>query len=1046
MRPPANKKTAAKKSAGKHTKKLAKKSRKKSGKKPGKKTAKPAAKKPNKQSAPQPAVRAVTGGTGVPPRHANGTLAERIVTAPQRLDPDAAHARMAEWLADLTPAQAKPLQALLASHPIIDTLLESLAEHSPYLWDLVSRNPEVVLKLLSAEPDRHFTELLASYKRAIAATQDEAEAMRLLRRMKAESSLLIALADIGGVWSVMQAARALTDLADTAVEAATHFVLAEAVRAGRLTPKDKKQPQIGSGYIVLAMGKMGAFELNYSSDIDLIVLYDPAAEAVPKDAVAAPLFVRVTQRLVKLLQERTGDGYVFRTDLRLRPDPASTAIAISTAAAMSYYEGVGQNWERAAMIKARASAGDIAAGVAVLGELSPFVWRKYLDFASVADVHAMKRQINAFRGHGEIAVEGHNIKLGRGGIREIEFFAQTQQLIAGGRNPALRDRETLITLDKLEHDRWIDADVRDDMKQAYCFLRTVEHRLQMVNDEQTQVLPAERDESERFARFLGYANRDAFAKVLLDHLDKVQRHYARLFESVPGGDRPEMAFPADTDDRKSLDRLAELGFRAPLEASSIVRHWLAAGHRSLKGDAAREHLQALLPVLLEHIGRTDNANATLVLFDHFLNNLHNAARLLSLLRQKPDLIALIMLVLGIAPRLADTLARNPQVMDALVDPSFFGALPDDAELGRRLDEGLAQSRYDEDLLERIRMFGLEYMFLIGVRILSGTVTARQAGEAFARLADAVIRAVNKAVAENYAATYGHMRSEKTAVLAMGKLGGREMTATSDLDLILVYDFDETVPESNGKRKLYGGQYFARLTQRLINALTAQTNYGALYDVDMRLRPSGRAGPLAVQIAGFAGYHKTEAWTWEHMALTRARVVSASPAFGKRVEHVIQHILQLPRDAALIAGDVIEMRGAIAKEKSDTERWDLKYAAGGLVDLEFIAQYLQLIHAHQLPGILDTATARVFDKAWRLKVLPVEDAEVLRPAVQFYQDLTQILRLCLAGPFDPKTAGAGLLRLLARAADVPDFATLDATLLETQAKVRASFVRILGRAP
>ena len=312
-----------------------------------------------------------------------------------------------------------------------------------------------------------------------------------------------------------------------------------------------------------------------------------------------------------------------------------------------------------------------------------------------------------------------------------------------------------------------------------------------------------------------------------------------------------------------------------------MRHWLRGGYRSLKGEVARGHLEALLPALLEQLARTDNPRRRRWCCSIAFSPICIApARLLSLLRQNPDLIALIALVLGTAPRLADTLARHPQVMDALVDPSFFGALPDDAELGRRLDAALAQSRYDEDLLERIRMFGLEYMFLIGVRILSGTVTARQAGEAFARLADAVIRAVHRAVADNFAASHGHMRGEETAVLAMGKLGGREMTATSDLDLILIYDFDDKHPESDGKRPLYGAQYFARLTQRLINALTAQTNYGALYHVDMRLRPSGRAGPLATQIDGFAGYQESEAWTWEHMALTRARVVSASPAFTR----------------------------------------------------------------------------------------------------------------------------------------------------------------------
>jgi len=994
-------------------------------------------KAPPKKEAPKSDNAAATRGAA---------LADLITTAPRLSDPDGARLRVSEWLAGTSSADSKSLKSLFSKRPIIGTLVDSLAESSPYLWELVTRDPDRLLRLLGANPEQHFAALLRDHGHGAGVSKDEAEAMRELRRMKAEAALLIALADIGGVWSVMRTAHALTELADAAVNGAVRFALAEAGRAGRLVLKDKTKTQAGSGYIVLAMGKMGAFELNYSSDIDLIVLYDPAAPALPADAEPSTLYVRLTQRLVKLLQERTADGYVFRTDLRLRPDPASTAVAISKAAALSYYESVGQNWERAAMIKARACAGDISAGEAVLQDLAPFVWRKYLDFVALADVHAMKRQINAYRGHGEIAVEGHNIKLGRGGIREIEFFAQTQQLIAGGRNPALRDRDTLTTLDKLCADKWIDVAARDAMKEAYGFLRVVEHRLQMVNDEQTQSLPGDRAELERFARFLGFDGRDAFAAVLLGHLDKVQQFYARLFEKAPETERPLLAFPPDADDHKTLDRLSELGFKAPLEASGIVRDWLGGNHRSLKGEAAQEHLQALLPVLLEQIARTDNPGATLVLFDHFLANLHGAARLLSLLRQNPDLIALIALVLGTAPRLGDILARHPQVIDALVDPSFFGALPGDAELARRFDAALAQSRYDEDLLERIRMFGLEYMFLIGVRILTGTVTARQAGQAFAGLADAVIRAVHRAVGDNFAKAYGHMRNEESAVIAMGKLGGYEMTATSDLDLILVYDFDHENPESDGARPLYGTQYFARLTQRLINSLTAQTNYGALYQVDMRLRPSGRAGPLATQLDGFLQYQENEAWTWEHMALTRARVVSASSAFRKQVKEVIADILQRPRDAQLTAGDVVEMRTAIAREKGDSARWDLKYVAGGLIDIEFIAQYLQLVHAHRLPDILDTSTARVLDKAKALNVLAVEDAEVLRPAVQLYHDLTQILRLCLPDAFDPKMAGAGLLRLLARAADVPDFATLEATLADTQRKVRASFVRILGQDP
>jgi glutamate-ammonia-ligase adenylyltransferase len=385
-------------------------------------------------------------------------------------------------------------------------------------------------------------------------------------------------------------------------------------------------------------------------------------------------------------------------------------------------------------------------------------------------------------------------------------------------------------------------------------------------------------------------------------------------------------------------------------------------------------------------------------------------------------------------------------MDAVIDPSFFGALPEEAELALGLNRSLQQAGSYEDFLDRIRIFAQEHMFLVGTRILSGTVSAEQAGEAFARLADTLIRSLHGAIDEEFVKRHGRVRGQETAILALGKLGGREMTATSDLDLIVIYDFDANHPESDGPRGLYGAQYFTRLTQRLINALTAQTNYGVLYQVDMRLRPSGRAGPLATQLDGFASYQETEAWTWEHLALTRARVVSASPAFAARIESVIHAVLMRPRDARAVAGDVVEMRRAIAQEKGDDKRWDLKYAAGGLIDIEFIAQYLQLVHAAAAPEILDTSTARVFDKAWRLGLLSTEDAEVLRPAVRLYHDLTQVLRLCLPGLFDPKAAAPGLVGLLARAADVPDFATLDATVTETEAKVRKSFERILGEAP
>ncbi len=973
------------------------------------------------------------------------SLAELVVAAPKVTSPEAARALLERDLG----AAGKELEPLFASHPNVRALIQGIAEGSPYLWDLIRADPARLLRLLNADPERYFASVLAGSFAAVDAAQDEADAMRQLRLMKAEAALLIALADIGGLWPLQKVTRALTDLADVAVRGAVRFLLREAVGRGKLQPRNPAQPEQGSGYVVVAMGKMGAFELNYSSDVDLIVFFDPDAPSVNRDTEAGQLYVRVTRGLVKLLQERTADGYVFRVDLRLRPDPASTQVAVSVRSALNYYESVGRNWERAAMIKARACAGDTPTGESLLNDLVPFIWRKYLDFAAITDVQAMKQQIHAYKGHGEIAIEGHNLKLGRGGIREIEFFVQTQQLIAGGRHPQLRGRSTLAMLNVLAEGGWISAEARDDMAAAYDFLRKAEHRLQMVADEQTQTLPADREGNERFARFLGFDSRNDFAAVLTLHLRNVQRHYEQLFAAAPsaGGEERAFAFPKDKDDPATLDNLSAMGFRNPLRVSEGVRHWLSGNHRTLTSETARQHLSALLPSLLRSIAKTENRETVFVAFDHFLSELHAGSRLFSLLRQNPDLVGFMVLILGTAPRLADILARYPHVIDPLLEPGFFGSLPDEAKLRAEWERAIGQTTSYEDFLDRIRMFGQEQMFLIGARVLSETVSAGQAGRAFAHLADVMIRALDRAVQENFAQTHGCVPGQQTALLALGKLGGREMTASSDLDLIMVYDFDAEAPLSDGARPLYGSQYFARLTQRLISALTVQTNYGVLYPVDMRLRPSGRSGPLATQLAGFESYQEKEAWTWEHLALTRARIVSASsPQFESRVAEVIGIALSRRRDATAVAGDVVEMRRAIATEKGDDDRWDLKFAAGGLVDIEFTAQYLQLVHAADHPDILHTSTARVLDYAWRLGLLPTAEAEVLRPAVRLYQNLTQILRLCLPGAFDPKTASAGLLRLLVRAGDVPDFATLDAHVAETEDKVRESFVRILGEAP
>jgi glutamate-ammonia-ligase adenylyltransferase len=989
--------------------------------------------------------RLLTGGRKKQaPEHAS--LAVRMTGALPRASRPG-RARVTEWLSGIDrTVSGKGLAALLAAHPALAKTLDGIAVSAPYLWDLARADPARLLRLLGNDPEAELAALLAGMREGAGAAKGAAALMRALRRLKAEAALLIALADIGGVWPVARVTAALTEVADAALAAAVRHLLGEAARQRKLSPRDSDDPVAVSGYFVLAMGKMGGHELNFSSDIDLIVLFDSAAATRLVDVEPMPFFVRITRELVKLLQERTADGYVFRIDLRLRPDPASTQIAIATEAALDYYESRGQSWERAALIKARPCAGDLAAGSRFLQELSPFIWRKYLDYAAVADVHAMKQQIHAYRGHGEIAVEGHNIKLGRGGIREIEFFVQTQQLIAGGRHPDLRGRQTVAMLAALAGGGWIDAAVRDDLTAAYDFLRRVEHRLQMMADEQTHTLPAEREALEAFARFLGFRSRDAFASVLLTHLRAVERHYVKLFEGASTllAQQQNLSFaPVDGEvPRETLDRLAELGFRQPRELAAAVLRWQQGTYSALRSEQVRALLIELVAVIVDQFAQSDNPDAAFAAFDHFLAGLRPGSRLLPLLRQNPELIRFVALILGVAPRLADILAQHPHVIDPLIDPSFFGALPDAARLQKELAHALDAARGYEDMLDAVRLFGQEHMFLIGARILSGSLSAERAGEVFATLADVLIRALHARVEADFTLVHGSIRGQQTAIVALGRLGAREMTASSDLDLIVVYDFDAEHPNSDGKRPLYGAQYFARLTQRLISALTARTNYGVLYEVDMRLRPSGRSGPLATHIDSFVDYQQSHAWTWEHMALTRARVVSAPPAFRARIEAAISEVLRRPRDARAVAADVSEMRTAIADEKGEADPWDFKYAAGGLIDIEFVAQYLQLVYANTHPEIIDTSTSRTLEKAARAGVLKAEDADVLRPAEALFRNLTQILRLCLPGAFDPKTANAGVLAQLARAADLPDFPALQADIVETERQVRACFKRIL----
>jgi glutamate-ammonia-ligase adenylyltransferase len=971
-----------------------------------------------------------------------------------RLDPDAVPAlpktRLAPRLAEIAQAARKggpELAGLFDRLPKLATFLATVADSSPFLRSLIVRDGERLTRVLASSPAALLREVSDKAREAWR-TADEPALMAALRRARAEVALTVALADLGAVLDLDAVTGALTAFADAALGAATDFALFTEHQAGRLRLPDPENPSSGSGLFFLGMGKYGAAELNYSSDIDLIVLFERDIAPLAEGTEPTKLFVRVVQRVSRILQERTSDGYVFRVDLRLRPDPGSTQVAISTDAALRYYEGLGQNWERAAMIKARAVAGDIAVGEAFLAELAPFIWRKYLDYAAIADVHSIKRQIHDHRGHGEIAIAGHNLKLGAGGIREVEFFVQTQQLIAGGRNPSLRGRRTVDMLAALAREGWIDRAAAKEMTAAYTTLRTIEHRLQMIADEQTHSLPSDEEGLAAVARLCGYRSADRFGKSLREVLEGVQGHYAKLFEAAPAlsTETGSLVFTGDDDDPGTVATLTRLGYSDPSAIIAAVRGWHFGRVPAMRSVTARERLTEITPTLLQTFATLGNADATFLTFDRFLARLPAGVQLFSLLASNQGLLSLLAEIMGTAPRLANTIVKRAHVLDALIEPAFFGRLPDAKFLRERLAANLTEARSYEEMLNQMRVFQQEQALLIGVRLLAGAVTTHAAGRAYADLAEAVLAELFPRVRAEFARAHGKMPGGEVALLALGKLGGREMTAASDLDLILVYDHDEAATASDGARPLSGSQYFARLTQRLVAALSAPTSEGRLYEVDFRLRPSGNSGPLASRLPAFVAYQRGEAWTWEHMALTRARVMSSDKAIVSRVRKEVRSILTRRREAPKIKGDIVEMRSLIASAKGGGGVWDLKQAPGGLVDVEFVAQGLQLLHGAEHASLLSTETEASLRAALDAGVLPPAEADILLPGLQLQQSLTEILRLCLDGPFVPAEAPKGLLALLARVTALPDFPSVEAHLKDTQRDVRRSFERLIGKVP
>lgn len=905
-------------------------------------------------------------------------------------------------------AGAEAALAFRDTGPALAALLAGAAGCSPYLKGLMAREAAWLRRALGLAPEAALAEVIAG----LAPLPLEALASAL-RQAKRRVALLTALADLGGVWGLAAATGALSDFADAAVDLAVRALVAEEIRRGRLPDAGGAGAGAAGGMVVLAMGKLGARELNYSSDIDLICLFDQERYGAD-NAAARAAFIRVTRRMAALLSDITAEGYVFRTDLRLRPDAAVTPVCLSMAAAESYYETAGRTWERAAFIKARPCAGDLAAGARFLQALTPFVWRKYLDFAAIQDAHDMRLRIRDHRGlHGPIVVEGHDLKLGSGGIREIEFFTQTRQLIAGGRDPALRARGTLAGLAALAAKGWVPAGVAGELSQHYAALREIEHRLQMVHDAQTHTIPPTAEGVARIAAFCGQSA-PAFRTGLIARLARTNDLAEGFF--APGAPAPG-APPAPA---------------LSAQDSAIVEGWQR--YPALRSERAQAIFRRLRPLLLQRLMQAAHANEALLAFDGFLAGLPAGVQIFSLFEANPSLVDLIVDIAGTAPELARYLSRNAGVLDAVIGGAFFAPWPGQRGLARDLARRLAGSADYEGRLDGARRWLKEWRFRVGVHHLRGLVTAFEAGRQHADLAGAVLGALWPLVLAHFAARHGPPPGRGAVLLGMGSLGAGLLHAGSDLDLILIYDPGEA-ELSAGPRPLQPRSYYARLTQSLVTALGAPMAEGKLYEVDMRLRPSGRQGPVATSFSAFRAYHEAEAWTWEHLALTRARVIAGEPRLGRRVEALRRRLLAAKGAQARVRADVAEMRARLAAARPGGGPWEARLGPGRLMDIELAAEMLALLTASPARGVAAQLAA-----GGTARLVSQTGQTVLGDAFRLCWTVQAGSRLLSEGALDPAALGAGGRAFLLREAGAPEVEALAERLA---ASARAAEGVILG---
>ena len=835
-----------------------------------------------------------------------------------------------------------------------------------------------------------------------------------LRRERLALSLALAIGDLAGALPLARVMGELSTFADRALD--------RAITAATRCRMPDAQPR---GFSGIALGKHGAGELNYSSDIDPILLYDP--ETLPRRDRDDPADAaqRIARGVVELLGAVTSEGYVFRVDLRLRPAAEVTPLALPFVAAITHYESSALAWERAAFIRARAAAGDIAAGQAFLDAIRPFVWRRSLDFGAIAEIGRLTTRIRDHYAGGQQIGPGYDLKRGRGGIREVEFFAQTHQLIHGGRNPALRQRGTRAALDALAAAGIVAEEDASVLGDSYDRLRTLEHRLQMIADQQTHSLPTDPALLEAVARLDGLPSGQALVSELAAISDTVGRRFDSLITTyAPTGALPVAARPLELE-------LAALGFTDPAMLAARVDAWTSGQYRALRSAEAREAFARLRTTLLAALATAPDPDRALLRWEGLLAGLPSAINVFRLLEARPGLLAIVMRVLAHAPTLADELARRSDLLDTLIDRTAFELPGSAASLAEDFRCGEAGDDY-QCLLDAVRRKVGEWRFALGVQLIEGQRDPLEVAAALSRVAEAAILTLAHAADAEFSAVHGRVPGSQLVILGLGRLGGAALTHASDLDLVFLFSGDHT-GESDGGRVLGSTLYFNRLTQRVIAALSAPTAAGALYEVDVRLRPSGAQGPIAVSLDSFARYQREDAWTWEHMALCRARPLFGLPEDRAALSAIITGVLRRPRDPAKLREDVLAMRAEVALHKPPSGPLDVKLARGGLVDLEFLVHYLQLREGTALNPDLGTA----LDGLGAAGLLPA----TLRAAHDLLARLLVVVRLVAPdGRYPPEASRT----IVAKACGLGDWPSLLAAVLGARHAIAASWNTVLDQ--